>query len=325
MITSRASIRRFHWKHAALFFAGLPLSAGLLPGAIAADPAGAADTDPALEAAAISLRVATIGYRLASTNVALCPHHVMATGLILHDLSAYDRKLRGAVASQLALGDGFGIRAIIPGSPAQRAGLQPGDELVAMDGKDLRSFRPDLILATASFSRTEAFSTALAQSLETHGVELRALRDGEPLTVRLDPQPACDVQFTVEHAKGTDAWTDGRYVAVTDSLAQLLDDDELAFAIGHEVAHVALQHPSRPRRPFAAIGIGSGRIRAEEAAADRLAVHFMDSAGYRTDGAARMFGTLANSGGMSFSLTHPSTKARIAAVTREALALTASK
>lgn len=313
----RSMTGRYRWKFVALCAGALSMSAGEMF-ACSAVAAPAPDAPAGAQDAGLALRVATIGYRIAVANVSRCPHRVMASGLVVHDLAAYDDKLRSVVADQLGLGNGFGIRAVIPDGPADRAGLQAGDELIAMGSQDLRAFRSDLFTPRASFSRSEAFAVALSGGTDRKPIQLSALRKGEAVTVQINLQPACDVGFTVQHASGAEAWTDGRYVAVTDALVRLLGDSELAFAIAHEVAHVALGHPQRPRRPLAAIGFGSGRIRAEEAAADQLGVHLAASAGYSPEGAARMFTTLAQSGEMAASLTHPSTQKRIAAVENEA-------
>ncbi|EIZ79037.1 peptidase M48 family protein [Novosphingobium sp. Rr 2-17] len=265
-----------------------------------------------------ALRVATIGYRLVTANVAKCTKHAMTSGFLLHDLAAYDRRIRLTVAKQHGFDRGFGIIGVVPDSPAQHASLRTEDEIVAMDGIDLRQFRLDLIGKSASYARTEAFVALLSDHLQRQPVHLYVNRQGTVVDATIVQQPGCAAQFTTIRSGGADAWSDGRYVAITDSLARLMDDDELAFVIAHELAHVVMGHADAPRRPLAALGIGAGRIRKEENEADRAAVRMMATAGYDTSGAARAFGKLVSTGNMSAGPTHPAAKIRIKEVELEA-------
>ncbi|MEM6929240.1 MAG: PDZ domain-containing protein, partial [Myxococcota bacterium] len=78
----------------------------------------------------------------------------------------------GMGAEVVARCSGVELRDIRPGYPAEMAGLQAGDRVVAVDGWSTRH------VSTREFVR-------MATGLPGTPVELDILRDGEPMTVRL--------------------------------------------------------------------------------------------------------------------------------------------
>jgi hypothetical protein len=261
-----------------------------------------------------AVRVATIGYHLATANAARCPAHAMLTGLVLHDRSAYAERARAGLPG---LGWGFGVLGVVKGSPADEAELREGDEIVAVDGQDMREFDRQTVNAQGSFTRTEAFTNILAAWLDASPVRLRIVRGEREIDSVLRQQAGCAVAFTLVPDSTPDAWTDGRYLAVSTSLENRADDAALAFAIAHELAHVALAHTSHAERPFAAFGIGASSARKEETEADRLAVHLMAAAGYDPAGARHLFEVLRRSSPLRFGLNYPSMRSRAAALNEE--------
>ena len=72
--------------------------------------------------------------------------------------------------------DGLRVFAVVPGSPADRAGLRPGDLLVAIDGHELSTL-DDMRRATPSLLRA------------SRGIEVTLERDGERVTLRVPLAP----------------------------------------------------------------------------------------------------------------------------------------
>ncbi|MBB3359953.1 MULTISPECIES: M48 family metallopeptidase [unclassified Novosphingobium] len=290
----------------------LAAGAGLLEPAAMPEPPPCITAKPAGSPA---LRVATIGYQLAVANKADCPSHAMLSGLLLHDRAAYSEKTRRTLTG---LGNGFGILGVVAGSPADAAGLTAGDEIIGLDGAPLTEWRTDLESAGATYARVEAFTATLSKTLSHGPAHLRIVHAGQERDVILAQQPGCDVSFALLPGRKPDAWTDGRYLAVTAGLTDLVGDDALAFAMAHELAHVALGHAKEAERPLAAFGIGAGHVRQEESQADLLGLRFSQAAGYSLSGGAMLFNALAKSGSLRWGLTHPSNNARITALTQEA-------
>lgn len=255
-----------------------------------------------------ALRAATIGFRLAIAAAPHCRARTALTGLVLHDRAAYDPAAREGLNG---LGWGFGIRGVVEGSPADLARLNLGDELVTLGSEDLRNYRRDLAGSKSTFARTEAFTERLAAEVAEHDVRLGVMRAGRLLSIVLSSRTGCRVAFTLVPGRSPDAWTDGHYLAVTEGLEQRVGDDALAFAMAHELAHVALGHASGPQSPLAAIGIGAGRVRKQEDDADRLAVHLALAAGYDPAASAELFAILRRSNPLRIGPTHASFASRL--------------
>lgn len=273
--------------------------------ALAGADVSSSDPDLALES-----RVATIGYRLAHGARARCPVPEIMAGIVIHDIGGYAQSDRAAIAKSLGLGDGFGVRAVVAGGAAARAGLRAGDELVALNGRDLTTFARDAIGRAASFDRSERFTDLLARALARGPATLAVRRDGRTVPVVLRGDPGCAARFAVAIERTPNARADGRYVAVTSGLVGLAgSDDALAFALAHEMAHVLLDHVAarRVRRVAAA-------IRAQELAADDLALGIVADAGYAPAAAVPLLTALARARGPRFDPDHPSPADRIARI-----------
>jgi regulator of sigma E protease len=79
---------------------------------------------------------------------------------------------------------------ILPGSPAERAGLREGDDVVAVDGHPVADFPGLVSLVQPNAGRTLEFSIERAgQRLEVP-VEVEAQREGERMIGRIGVQPA---------------------------------------------------------------------------------------------------------------------------------------
>jgi predicted Zn-dependent protease len=155
----------------------------------------------------------------------------------------------------------------------------------------------------------------------------------------------------------------GGYVYVTRQLVALMNDEaELAFVLGHEVAHVAARHAEKRAQRSGFAGLGAALLgaitgssvlgnlagtgaelytlnysRDQETEADRLGVRYLTKAGYDAAAGADILaalgaqtsleGTLTGQGGrepVSWFSTHPATAGRVAQVRRDAAATTAT-
>src|SRR5216110_2599773 len=97
----------------------------------------------------------------------------------LESLLKQGRIIRGYLgmqtgASQRGVGDsdteGVTVGEVLSGSPAEQAGLQPGDVIRKFDGRDVKNFR--------------ALRTLVAEAPLDKQVELQIVRNGKPLTVK---------------------------------------------------------------------------------------------------------------------------------------------
>lgn len=236
-------------------------------------------------------RVARVAWRLATAARERCPRLEPASGLVLQHLSQFRLGDRAGIVARLPLDRGPGVIAVVPGGPADGAGIRAGDVLLAIDGAGLPP-EPDLA-APFDGTRARARADAVADLLQVPR-DVTLLRGGDELTLRLAPRPACPSRVHLARSDQRNAFADGRHVLLTTGmLGDLRGDDELAFLIAHEMAHNVLGHAAVMRAAKPA----RRAVRALESAADRLGAEMMLDAGYDPVAGAQL---LARVGGADF-------------------------
>lgn len=261
-------------------------------------------------------RLETVGYRLATSNPGSCSNPEMLTGMMLQDKAAFAPEDRMAAQNAFGFKDGFYVRGVVEGSAADNAGLHAGDEIVSVGKDDMTSFASNLVKDEASVDRTEQFVAALSEDLKNGPVQVTVEHRGTERQVQLAGTLGCGGHFVVVDSNELNAWSDGRYVAVTTRMMLAsATDDALAFVAAHEMAHNNRGDAKRFTKGklfLAELGIGSGKVRKSELAADALAIQYMDRAGFDFNGAVSV---LRNGPSQILpSLSHPTNGARIAAL-----------
>ena len=287
------------------------LSAGPAPSARAAQ---AADSLTAMRA--LDLRVAVIGHRLAVASLDWCREQAWLPGFVLHDLSQYGADYQADAARTFGLEAGPGVLALVPGGPADRAGLRADDIVLAFDGRPVPRDMPG---RGGSFAQMERILAALDEAVADGRVALAVQRAGRRLDIAVAAERGCATRFQLVPGRRMNAQADGAYVQVTTALAQYAaDEGELAAVLAHEFAHNVLGHRVRlnqagVRRGIRAnFGNNARRIRETEIEADRLSVYLMERAGYDPQGAVRFWSRFGRRG-LNFlgSPTHPNWRRRV--------------
>jgi Zn-dependent protease with chaperone function len=236
------------------------------------------------------LRVGLVAYRLALAGAPLCAERYPLTGLLFHHLAEYDPADRPLMIRRYALDRGLGILSVFAETPAARAGLAAGDVLLAVNGRPL----PTGASVAAEPKREKWRRLAdeaegeLEAALRQGPVELRVLRDGRELSLRLGSIPACLGRVRLARSTQVNAFATGRTVVMTLAMLDFLkDDDELAVVLGHELAHNILHHPATRSEEgiLAGLGITASAMWKREEAADRFGLRLMAAGGYDLDAA----------------------------------------
>lgn len=257
------------------------------------------------------LRLATIAYRIATTNVQSCPVRHALSGMILHDLSRYDHSLRPAIARAFSIDGGVGILGVVPGSVADQAGLRVDDEILTVG--PYRVHDPEAYSRAKSFARMEYFDRMLQAAMSHGASDLTIRRQGMRLRVPLKAAYGCGGKLTLTNDSRSNAWADGRNVLITTGMtAMSKSDDEVAFVIAHEMAHNILGHAGGDGKRHGIFGAGS--IRRGEVAADDFAVELMSNGGYSAAAGIAFLETARRRMWWTFSLSHPGFGRRIATV-----------
>lgn len=258
--------------------------------ASASAPAPISDTDNVAarlgRLTALDQRVARVAWRLSEANVELCPVVRNSAGWALHSANQYSLEMRPYTLRRFYLrGDLPGVLAVPENSPASRAGLQPGDLILAVNQEVLVVGDTD---RPAQFAGIEANTGRLDAALAEGVVDLTVQRNQNTLSVKLRPAHACGYDVQLNPSDELNARADGRRLFISTALAQFAqNDDELALILGHELAHNVLGH-----RRWSETG-GEGRTIVErecdprlceagdhERQADRVGLFLMARAGY---------------------------------------------
>lgn len=312
----------------------LALAAALL----AAAPAPTREGDDRAVLAALTaqdLRVATVSYRLLTAGPPLCDTLALQSGLLIHDALQYSVALRPAAVRAFGFAGRPALSAVVPGSPADRAGLVAGDTITTVDGVAVPATdvpQPDR--RAPDYAATAALRTQLAAAFAQGLATLTIVRDGAERVVRVDPVAGCASAVEVQAGTTRNAWSDGHAVALTSAMvAAAASDDELAIVIGHELSHNFLHH--RERLDAAGIGQGLGsrigrkaaQVRETENEADALGLYLAARAGYDPAAAAvfwQRFGS-EHGDGLFTDATHPGWRDRVATLTRIAAEIAARR
>ena len=217
-----------------------------------------------------------IGWRLVTANARFCDNTLPAIGVQLHDMASYSDP--GAVRDLFGLKSDFAVLTAAAGSPAELAGLTTNLEILAID-EDLLSQWP--ARQGRDWQRTRRAHDLIDAKLRERGQITLLLENGQNISI--SPVPACPSRFELS-GDSKRAIADGnRVILGNDFPGFSYEDDELAAAIAHELAHNLLRH----RAWLDEEGRSRKNVRLTEREADRLMPWLLANAGYDPGAAIR--------------------------------------
>lgn len=172
-------------------------------------------------------RLNRIHWQVATNSVSLCAKVTQLSGMDVMprpkgDLGESLGRLYGVMPEPTIL-------SIVPGSPADKAGLKARDIVTSIYG-----------LPLSSSDGIRQFARA-AKAGESMPVQIQ--RAGISQTVTVSPLMACDYPVTLLPQQVVNAYADGERIFVTRGMmAFTRTDDELALVIAHEMAHNTMRH-----------------------------------------------------------------------------------
>jgi len=250
---------------------------------------------------ALNARLESVSARLQIANASLCPAVVRDPGFTVHTLSDYPDQLQQVARSLLPVDEGLSVRTVRAGSPAQAAGLMPGDKLVGINGQRFVGGRTQKIFYDQVTKQAFAANTASLTVARASGGE-----SSDVLSFDMQPQTICGYPAHVVFDETVNGHTDGSAIWITSELMRTVDDDvNLALIVAHEMAHALAGHLSLTP---------TGEERKKlELMADSMALVMLSRAGFDIDRAISYWTRADNPQRLSQSRsnTHPSITQRL--------------
>lgn len=180
-----------------------------------------------------SARLNSVGWRVLGANTDACGESVQSSyGLISRDAASLPPEYRPIFEKLYGRHPHDVVLAIFPDSPASRAGLAPGDLIVAIGNRE-----------TTTAESKQAGRELAKTTRPGDPLQLRIRRGGADRVVTISPQLTCAYPIDLIANDSVNAGADGGRIMVTSGMLRFAtSDDELALVIGHELAHNTLKH-----------------------------------------------------------------------------------
>lgn len=219
-------------------------------------------------------RVQSITRQILASNTDACPSKRNDFGYAAVTANPDARAaVQAAWVNGLRLGAGPTVVAVYPGGPAQAAGLLIGDEIVIANG----------VQWSGATEGGSAFAQTMAGGNDSGSLQLTVRRGGAEEILPVVVQQICTADMVLTRSSRVHAWSNGITIFIEGGLERLLSsDDELAWVIAHEAAHIFLGHTNADRDAARRENTTRSIMERE---ADRLSVRFMLKAGYAPEAA----------------------------------------
>ena len=221
-------------------------------------------------------RLQAITFRLTQAAAPFCAKRIAVNyGLTVATDRSFGKDMTKAASDAFGLDDRARVLSVIPGSPADRAGLLRGDIVAAVNGVPVAPGRD-----------TEK---AVVRALETAGARGVTLRiaGANPRRVAITPARVCNSPVRVVDQAKVNAYADGKRISVTRGMLWFArEETELAMVLAHELAHNVMGHAGSLSGAFS-------DKKGLEAEADHVGLYILARAGYDIDRAAHFWRRLA--------------------------------
>ena len=281
-----------------------------------------------LERMKMQNRLRRVDFAVRAANAGLCGKKAPGVGFLTMNLDSTPHEYRATYARLYGVTRQITVISVFEGSPAARARLAVGDEIVSVNDKAI----------VAGDSGRSRIAELIAES-GGGPLGLTVRRDGILVPVELSPSMICNYPTFLRNDDSVNAFADGSRIIVTSGMMRFArSDDELAFVIGHELAHNTMGHIESKTGNMILGGIigailtGLSGVNVVdsmmqvgvlafsqefEAEADYVGVYYAARAGYDTKKAAYFWRRMAAAHPRAIGLqgtTHPSSAKRFLAV-----------
>jgi hypothetical protein len=222
-------------------------------------------------------RLQRVGRAVLLANAEICPDTRRDIGVITHTEDDYSKEMRDAARRELGAGETPTVRLVAPGSPADRAGMKPGDAIL-VGGEAVRVTDKDF----------EAL-------IEADTLTLSVRRGDDVMSLALEPDTLCRSRIRMRNSPSINAFANGRNITMMTGMMDFTqDDDELALILGHELAHNTMGHIRKVVGNLILSGFATRYTRPFESEADYVGLYYMVRAGFDPEGVEDVWRRLAD-------------------------------
>ncbi len=240
-------------------------------------------------------RLDRVAARILQANAGFCKKTRLDFGITTKSLKSYPKHIRASAARELGVREEPTVLFVRKDSPAAKAGVRRGDEILGAQGRPVSAFDKSLKDAKV----------------------LHIRRDGKSLNLPIQGIRSCAVPVRLKTSSAINAWADGKHITVTTAMMDFVRNDrELALVLGHELAHNTMGHIKKAIWNTIISGFATRTTRPFEAEADYVGLYYMARAGYEMDGVEEVWRRL----GILFpksvvrAKSHPVTPERLLAI-----------
>ena len=248
-----------------------------------AAPTKSPDMEPWGQLRDADLRLASLVYRLAIANNALCDSHESETGMVIQTLDQFPRDLRLQARAAFHFETPVIVEAVVDDSPSKVAGIQPGDGIEMVNGQSLTDSSTNVAPSTATRDNAE---NALSKLPSGETATVKLARNGVHFNLQFVPRESCSVRSELVTDSGFGAQSDDQRIQIGIDYLARFDNDDIAALVAHELAHIILQHTKRleaqgvHRGLIEEFGRNACKIREAENEADRFSIWLLANAGF---------------------------------------------